>query len=262
MKVSGARRVKDVKINGEPIDPKATYTVASHNYMLKSGGDGLGMFRDNTLLLDEVKLDNQVLIEYMTSEAFKSHDYSKWDGEGRITLNSGAYVPPVDGDEYVLKSFSEIEAGDKVILYNPGYAKAVKNETDKDWYLIAQDVTPNDGTIVNKDDTIVWTVAKNEDGTYSFTNGTNAITAWLSGTYVELTNNASYTGGDSTWNVTACNETNKTYYISSKSIATSYGPGYLECYTKKDGVKVCGYAASASKLNENDFGFQFYVYAG
>ena len=266
--VTGVRRVSDVKVLNkttgeyEPIDLTKTYTLASHNYMLKSGGDGLGMFRDNTILLDEVKLDNQVLIEYMTSEAFKSHDYSKWDGEGRITLNSGAYVPPVDGDEYVLKSFSEIEAGDKVILYNPGYAKAVKNETDNDWYLIAQDVTPNDGTIVNKDDTIVWTVAKNEDGTYSFTNGTNAITAWLSGTYVELTNNASYTGGDSTWNVTACNETNKTYYIYSKSIATSYGPGYLECYTKKDGVKVCGYAASASKLNENDYGFQFYVYAG
>ena len=90
VEVAGKRRVQDVKVlqNGEyvPIDPEGTYTLASHNYMLKNSGDGINMFKDDELLLDEVKVDNQVLIEYMTSEAFAAHDYSNWEGEGRIRI--------------------------------------------------------------------------------------------------------------------------------------------------------------------------------
>ncbi len=67
--VNGERRVKDVQIliNGEfvDIDLNKTYTLASHNYMIKSGGDGFGMLQDNNLLLNEVMIDNQVLITYI-----------------------------------------------------------------------------------------------------------------------------------------------------------------------------------------------------
>ena len=34
--------------------------------MLKNGGDGFTMFQGCNLLQDEVKLDNQVLIDYIT----------------------------------------------------------------------------------------------------------------------------------------------------------------------------------------------------
>ena len=89
--VAGPRRVEDVQVlladgSYAPIDPAGTYTLASHNYMLKQSGDGINMFKDDELLLDEVKVDNQVLIEYMTSEEFAAHDYSDWKGEGRITI--------------------------------------------------------------------------------------------------------------------------------------------------------------------------------
>ncbi|MBR3077344.1 MAG: 5'-nucleotidase C-terminal domain-containing protein [Oscillospiraceae bacterium] len=91
VEVAGARRVKDVEVLQEdgsyaPIDPEGEYTLACHNYLLKDCGDGYTMFKDNEFVLDEVKVDNQVLIEYMTSEEFAAHDYSKWDGEGRITI--------------------------------------------------------------------------------------------------------------------------------------------------------------------------------
>jgi len=70
--VDGERRVRDVTVlNGdtgvyEPIDPAGTYTLASHNYLLKSGGDGINMFTDNKYLLEDAMLDNQVLITYIT----------------------------------------------------------------------------------------------------------------------------------------------------------------------------------------------------
>ena len=169
--------------------------------------------------------------------------------------------PTPDTNEYVLSS--EIKDGDEVIIYNPGYGKAIKNESDRDWYLVAQEVTPADNKITTEDTTIVWTVKKNDDGTYSFLNGENAITAWLSGTYIELTNNANYDGGDIKWNVATGTAENSTFYISSSTIAGGYGPGYLECYPKTDKTtgetvdKICGYSTSSPK--EKDCGFQFYV---
>ena len=69
--VKGNRRVKDVQVLNketgkyEVLNPSATYTLASHNYMLKSMGDGYSMFADNILLQDSVMLDNQVLIQYV-----------------------------------------------------------------------------------------------------------------------------------------------------------------------------------------------------
>lgn len=65
VKVSGARRVKDVKVGGAAIDVNKIYTLASHNYMLLDGGDGINMFRDNKVVVQPVVLDNQILISYI-----------------------------------------------------------------------------------------------------------------------------------------------------------------------------------------------------
>ena len=84
--VTGEYRVKNVKVHGEDLDLTKTYTLASHNYMLKSGGDGISMFTDNKVLQDEVKLDNQVLIDYIvdTLGGVVGEKYAEPYGEGRI----------------------------------------------------------------------------------------------------------------------------------------------------------------------------------
>ncbi|MGN0627592.1 MAG: bifunctional metallophosphatase/5'-nucleotidase [Oscillospiraceae bacterium] len=91
VKVSGARRVKNVMVGDAPIDPAATYTLASHNYMLKEGGDGINMFADNVLLQDSVLIDNQVLIKYITEHlnGVVGEEYSEPYGQGRITIVNG-----------------------------------------------------------------------------------------------------------------------------------------------------------------------------
>ncbi|MDY2792890.1 MAG: bifunctional UDP-sugar hydrolase/5'-nucleotidase [Eubacteriales bacterium] len=88
VEVSGERRVKDVKVGGEDLDPAKTYTLASHNYMLKSGGDGFNMFINDKLLQDEVMLDNQVLITYITENlgGVIGEEYAEPYGQGRITI--------------------------------------------------------------------------------------------------------------------------------------------------------------------------------
>lgn len=65
-----ARRVKDVKVlqkdgSYAPLDPTRTYTLASQNYLLKKGGDGLSMFMDKPLTIDEGLADYQILIDYI-----------------------------------------------------------------------------------------------------------------------------------------------------------------------------------------------------
>ena len=55
---AGARRVKDVEVlqpdgSYAPLDPNATYTLASHNYLIREGGDGFNMFMDNNAVVEE-----------------------------------------------------------------------------------------------------------------------------------------------------------------------------------------------------------------
>lgn len=84
--VNGEYRVKNVMVGGEPLDVNKTYTLASHNYMLKSAGDGFAMFKDCKLLADGVMIDNQVLITYITKElnGVVGEQYANPYGEGRI----------------------------------------------------------------------------------------------------------------------------------------------------------------------------------
>ena len=84
--VDGEYRVKNVMIDGEPLDLDKTYTVASHDYMLFNCGDGFTMFQDDPVLQDSVKLDNQVLRDYImeTLDGVIPEDYADPYGQGRI----------------------------------------------------------------------------------------------------------------------------------------------------------------------------------
>ena len=86
--VEGEYRIKNVMVNGEPLDLNKTYTVASHNYMLKQGGDGFNMFQGNVILQNEVMLDNQVLITYIRDSlgGTVGEEYGDIYGQGRMTF--------------------------------------------------------------------------------------------------------------------------------------------------------------------------------
>lgn len=109
VEVSGDRRVSDVQVldseTGEyaAIDPAATYTLASHNYMLKNGGDGYAMFGvDNVnILQDEVMVDNEVLINYIKDElgGVVGEEYADPRGQGRITIVNEPVSEPTEPEQ-------------------------------------------------------------------------------------------------------------------------------------------------------------------
>ena len=86
------RRVRNVIVGGEPLDPAKTYTLASTDYQLLNGGDGYTMYAGANILQNAVKLDNQVLIDYITGTLGGSvgAGYENPYGQGRIvSVNSG-----------------------------------------------------------------------------------------------------------------------------------------------------------------------------
>ena len=86
--ISGERRVKNVLIGGEPIDPGKTYTVAGTDYTLLENGDGYTAFGGAKLVSDDFGFDYQILCDYISQDMNGVVDerYSDPYGQGRITI--------------------------------------------------------------------------------------------------------------------------------------------------------------------------------
>ena len=88
VEVKGERRVKDVMINGKPIDLNGKYTVGGTTYVLKDGGNGLVMFKQSKLLKDGIMTDVDAIMEYVQNHlnAKVKEGYENPYGAGRITI--------------------------------------------------------------------------------------------------------------------------------------------------------------------------------
>lgn len=92
--VTGEYRVRDVMVNGEPLDVNRRYKMVSHTYLIMEGGDGLTMFKnDDAVLLD---LDNKALIEYIQYDLKGTigSEYANLAGQGRIAIKDGPDPEP------------------------------------------------------------------------------------------------------------------------------------------------------------------------
>ena len=165
----------------------------------------------------------------------------------------------------LVTDLADLTDGSYVVIYNPGNGLAMTSETYQDWYLLGAEATINDNEVAEPAANQIWKVTVNEDGSYTFTQDSYTVAAWLSGTYVELTNKGSYNDAtDVSWNLETCNAETSTFYMSSSSLTTSYGKSYIEVYGKKvDGVSgvlvFCGYSTAADRLTEKAYGMQFYL---
>ncbi|MBO4879007.1 MAG: bifunctional metallophosphatase/5'-nucleotidase [Clostridia bacterium] len=104
----------------EPLDLERTYTLASHNYMLKSQGDGFAMFgtQNITLLQDEVMIDNAVLINYIQSMP-----------GGEVTLEDGTVVTY----DHIVQGYEDPRGEGRIIIISetePGEPGETPEPTD------------------------------------------------------------------------------------------------------------------------------------
>jgi 2',3'-cyclic-nucleotide 2'-phosphodiesterase (5'-nucleotidase family) len=86
--IEGKRRVRNVKVGDAPIDPDAYYKVAGNTYMMQEGGEGFTMFKDPKTIINNGKLDSEVIIEYIRDHLNGEigTGYTDPHGEGRITV--------------------------------------------------------------------------------------------------------------------------------------------------------------------------------
>lgn len=85
--IGGARRVSNVKVNGQPIDPMEDYTVAGNAYILKDGGNGMSMLAVSPLISEPDVSDMDTLVEYIEKHGGTvGEGYENPGGQGRITI--------------------------------------------------------------------------------------------------------------------------------------------------------------------------------
>lgn len=101
LKVAGARRVTEVFIGTQPVEPDKVYTLAASSFFL-NGADGFTMFRDNMLREGEFLLDHQVLLRYLKSGLsgiIPKYLYENPYGDGRITVLIPEPIPETVPEE-------------------------------------------------------------------------------------------------------------------------------------------------------------------
>ena len=156
-------------------------------------------------------------------------------------------------DKYV--KADTISTDDQAVIYNAGNGYAVAGEIKSSFYLKTVKATViEDALTADSFDTLVWTVTKNEDGTYSFKQGTDT-------TLTMGTNNGKFnlnlTGdGAVKWDVETCNAENASYYMSGNGLTGQYGKVYMEYYAMY--TEFSAYCTSTDRLTEKDFGMTFY----
>ena len=86
--VSGERRVRNVMVGDQPIDPEGYYLVAGGNYTLLNNGDGATAFNGAEVVAESVGLDYEVLIKYITEylDGDLAELYGDPYGDGRIKI--------------------------------------------------------------------------------------------------------------------------------------------------------------------------------
>lgn len=86
VKVDGAYRVQNVLVAGKPLELERLYKVAGIDYILKNGGNGMVIFSNAKVLLEDSLIDADVFIEYVQNHlnAKIGEEYKNPYGEGRI----------------------------------------------------------------------------------------------------------------------------------------------------------------------------------
>lgn len=155
-------------------------------------------------------------------------------------------------DKYV--KAETIATDDKVVIYNAGNGYAVAGEVKSSYYLTPAAAAVNENALTaDSFENLVWTVTKNEDGTYTFKQGAKTLTMGTNGDKFNL----NLTGSDTAkWDVEVCNAENASYYMSGNGLTGQYGKVYMEYFARYD--EFSAYCTSTDRLKEKDFGMTFY----
>ena len=151
IRVAGDRRVKDIKVleNNTYLDliDSKEYTIASHNFLLDSGGDGANMFINDETIATSSLFDYEVVVHYITDvlHGELASKYSK--AEGRIIIE-----PNQGGDDgRIITVSKEMLYNAKLYDYRHPDKEYSKDESDKKFTIDVGNGKYIEGAIIFRD---------------------------------------------------------------------------------------------------------------
>ena len=89
--ITGERRVKNVMVGDEPLDPERLYTLAGTDWTLLENGDGFTAYDGAELISESVGMDTQLMVDYITDTlgGVIGEEYADPYGQGRIVIVGG-----------------------------------------------------------------------------------------------------------------------------------------------------------------------------
>ena len=86
--IEGPRRVSNVMVGDEPLDPGKTYVLGGFDYILLNNGNGHTSFNGATVISNDIKLDSQALMDYIKEDLGGEipEKYADPYGQGRIVI--------------------------------------------------------------------------------------------------------------------------------------------------------------------------------
>ena len=150
IRVAGDRRVKDIKVleNNTYVDliDSKEYTIASHNFLLDSGGDGANMFINDETIATSSLFDYEVLIYYIV-DVLKGELVSKYSkAEDRIIIE------PTGGDDgRIITINKDMLYNAKLYDYRHPDKEYSKDESDKKFTIDVGNGKYIEGAIIFRD---------------------------------------------------------------------------------------------------------------
>ena len=249
-------------------------------YKLNAGGSALEQVATPTgTASGDIKVGDTVSFTCETVDAalqYKIGDgtYQPYTGPVTITTSCTIYVKAAkdgmtDSKEAVFnyKAYelvnkyvktTEIADGDQVVIYNAGNGYAVSSTILSKYYLTPVTATVTENVLTaDSMDALVWTVTKNNDGTYTFVQGDKTLSL---GTSADGKFNLNLNSDGATkWDVETCSAENASYYMSGNGVTGQYGKVYIEYYAQY--TEFSAYCTSTDRLSEKNFGMTFYKLA-
>ena len=151
IRVAGDRRVKNIQVleNNTYVDliDSKEYTIASHNFLLDSGGDGANMFINDETIATSSLFDYEVVVHYITDvlHGELANKYSK--AEGRIIIE-----PNQGGDDgRIITINKDMLYNAKLYDYRHPDKEYNKDESDKKFTIDVGNGKYIEGAIIFRD---------------------------------------------------------------------------------------------------------------
>ena len=191
------------------------------------------------------------------SSYYKNNDGELFQQYFYLVVDETPDTPVEPGEEKSYGLSSTLATGDKVILFNDGFDKAISSEVISNYYLGGKDFAPEAGVIKTADASVVWEVTVNNDGTYTFTQDGKTLggTQSTNATSGKVYNNIALTGATATnWTAEAAGD-GVHLYLADLPSSKNGGHIYIDWYSNYNEFSLVDYSNPGTN---SAFIFTFY----